>query len=130
MVLLSHELGHILCHHLDHAPITGPGTGVLQEQEANEFSADLMRYNQRCKPRRIALGAGATLAALALVCALLFASPADASGTVYLTPSGRCYHKADCMFVEGKDNLTDLSPQQAEAAGYEPCSWCIGRSDS
>lgn len=58
MVLLSHELGHILCHHLDHAPITGPGTGVLQEQEANEFSADLMRYNQRCKPRRIALGGG------------------------------------------------------------------------
>ena len=42
MVLLSHELGHILCHHLDHAPITGPGTGVLQEQEANEFSADLI----------------------------------------------------------------------------------------
>lgn len=120
MVLLSHELGHILCHHLDHAPITGPGT----------FSADLMRYNQRCKPRRIALGVGATLAALALVCALLFASPADASGTVYLTPSGRCYHKADCMFVEGKDNLTALSPQQAEAADYEPCSWCIGRSDS
>lgn len=130
MVLLSHELGHILCHHLDHAPITGPGTGVLQEQEANEFSADLMRYNQRCKPRRIALGVGATLAALALVCALLFASSADTSGTVYLTPSGRCYHKADCMFVEGKDNITALSPQQAEAAGYEPCSWCIGRSDS
>ena len=130
MVLLSHELGHILCHHLDHAPITGPGTGVLQEQEANEFSADLMRYNQRCKPRRIALGVGATLAALAVVCALLFASSADTSGTVYLTPSGRCYHKADCMFVEGKDNITALSPQQAEAAGYEPCSWCIGRSDS
>lgn len=130
MVLLSHELGHILCHHLDHASITGPGTGVLQEQEANEFSADLMRYNQRCKPRRIALGVGATLAALALVCALLFASSADASGTVYLTPSGKCYHKADCIFVEGKDNITALSPQQAEAAGYEPCSWCIDRSDS
>ena len=39
-----------------------------------------------------------------------------------------------------KENSGDLKEQmyswilaemeQAEAAGYEPCSWCIGRSDS
>lgn len=130
MILLSHELGHILCHHLDHMSITGPGTGVTQEQEANEFSTRLMQYNQSCRPKRIALGVSAALAAIALVCALLFSTSASTNESVFLTQSGRCYHKADCIFVEGKDNLTALSLQQAEAAGYEPCSWCIGRSGS
>ena len=111
-------------------PSPAQAPACCRSRRPTNFQPTSCGYNQRCKPRRIALGVGATLAALALVCALLFASPADASGTVYLTPSGRCYHKADCMFVEGKDNLTALSPQQAEAAGYEPCSWCIGRSDS
>lgn len=37
MVLLSHELGHILCHHLDHAPITGPGTACCRSRRPTNF---------------------------------------------------------------------------------------------
>lgn len=57
IILLSHELGHILCRHLKCSPATGPGSSVLQEQEANEFASILLRYNRRCRPRRIACGA-------------------------------------------------------------------------
>lgn len=128
MILLSHELGHILCRHLDQTVITGPGTGVMQEQEANEFAARLMRYNKACRPRRMALWAAAGLLILALAGVLLF-RPSGAAGeneTVYLTESGRCFHRESCKFVVGKDNTTALPRQQAEKAGYEPCAWCFG----
>lgn len=131
MILLTHELGHILCGHLTQNRITGPGTGVLEEQEANDFAARLMRYNRRCQPRRIAVWAAAGLAVLALVGALLLTMPKNsANETVYLTQFGQCYHKADCKFVAGKDSITAVPVRQAEEGGYEPCSWCIGRSDS
>lgn len=127
MILLTHELGHILCGHLAQTRVTGPGTAVLEEQEANDFAARLMRYNRRCKPRRIALWAAAGAAALALVGALLLTVPKEgANETVYLTQFGECYHKSDCKFVVGKDSLTAVTVRQAEEGGYEPCSWCFG----
>lgn len=129
MILLTHELGHILCGHMTQTRITGPGTGVLEEQEANDFAARLMRYNQRRRPRHIALWAAAGLAVLALVGALLLTAPKDgANETVYLTQFGQCYHKADCKFVAGKDSLTAVTVHQAEEGGYGPCSWCFGHS--
>ena len=45
--------------------------------------------------------------------------------TVYCTASGGSYHYADCSYIEGKDNLTEMTVQEAEAAGLEPCSKCI-----
>ena len=72
MILLRHELGHILCRHLEQSHATGPGSSVLQEQEANEFASILLRYNRRCRPRRIALWGGISLAAAAALVVLVF----------------------------------------------------------
>ena len=131
MILLSHELGHILCRHMEQARVSGPGSGVLQEQEANEFASILLRYNRRCRPRRMALWAGIGLAAAAaLVVLALCLLPGGAGQTVYLTESGRGYHKKDCQYVIGKDNTTAVTVQQARASGYDPCSWCFGHSES
>lgn len=123
MILLSHELGHILCRHLEQSPATGPGSSVLQEQEANEFASILLRYNRRRKPRRIALWGGIGLAAVAaLVVLVLCLLPGRADQTVYLTESGRCFHKRDCQYVIGKDNITAVTERQAEDSGYDACT--------
>lgn len=131
MILLTHELGHILCGHLDQMRVTGPGAGVLQEQEANDFSARLMRYNRHRRRRRITLWGAAVLAVAALAGVLLLTIPGGgADETVYLTQFGECYHRADCKFVVGKDSLTAVTVQQAEEGGYTPCTWCFGHTDS
>lgn len=40
--------------------------------------------------------------------------PASSSQTVYLTESGRCYHRRDCQYVIGKDNTVTVTEQQAK----------------
>ena len=76
----------------------------------------------------MALWAAAGLLILALAGVLLFrlSGVAGENETVYLTESGRCFHRESCKFVVGKDNTTALTRQQAEKAGYEPCAWCFG----
>lgn len=131
LILLSHELGHILCGHMGQVRTTGPASGVLQEQEANEFAAYLMRYNQRRKPRRIIIWTVVCILAAALAAFLILHIPeADADQTVYLTQSGKCYHREDCKFVEGKTNTTAVTLAQAKEAGFDACTWCFGHSDS
>ena len=126
MVLSSHELGHILCHHLDHTAVTGPGAGVLEEQEANEFATYLMRYNQSRRPRRVVMLPCAVLAVLMLVAGgVVYAANRD-NPTVYLTESGECYHRSDCKYIAGKDNITAVTLRQAKESGYDACSWCFG----
>lgn len=126
MVLLSHELGHILCHHLDHTAVTGPGAGVLEEQEANEFSARLMRYNETCRPRHTATLIALCLAVLVLAAVVTVSVVHHENPTVYLTESGQCYHKADCKYIVGKNNTTAVTLRQAKESGYDACSWCFG----
>ena len=50
--------------------------------------------------------------------------PETASQTVYITPSGKKYHVADCRHVKGSD-LTELSVDEAVVLGKEPCKDCI-----
>ncbi len=47
------------------------------------------------------------------------------TNVVYVTSSGKKYHKADCHHIAGKDNLIELSVEWAEQAGYEPCKDCF-----
>jgi len=128
MILLSHELGHILCGHLNRAATTGPGSGILEEQEANDFSARLMRYNETCRPRRTAMLIALCLAVLVLAAVVTVGAVHRENPTVYLTESGQCYHKADCKYIVGKDNTTAVTLRQAKSSGYDACTWCFGHS--
>ncbi len=51
----------------------------------------------------------------------------SAAGTeaVYCTESGESYHYAGCSYIEGKDNLKEMTVQEAESAGLDPCSKCV-----
>lgn len=44
--------------------------------------------------------------------------------TVYITANGKKYHVLGCYYIEGKHNLIELSVEDAEKAGYEPCKYC------
>ena len=44
--------------------------------------------------------------------------------TVYCTASGGSYHYAGCSYIEGKNNLKEMTIREAESAGLEPCSKC------
>ncbi len=47
------------------------------------------------------------------------------TNVVYVTSSGKKYHKLDCYHIAGKDNIIELSTVKAEQAGYEPCKDCF-----
>lgn len=43
--------------------------------------------------------------------------------TVYVTPSGKKYHRSTCQYVKGRDTKS-MSESIAIEAGFEPCSVC------
>ena len=43
---------------------------------------------------------------------------------VYVTPSGSKYHRRDCQAIAASKRLECLTPEAAQAAGYEPCMLC------
>lgn len=43
--------------------------------------------------------------------------------TVYVTPTGGCYHRADCRHLRGS-TLT-MPAETAEARGLSPCRSCL-----
>ena len=120
-ILLAHELGHICCQHL--SPERIGESSVSDEQEANDFSARLLTYNRRCRViRRILLA----VVCCAVILALALFLRGHVGNEVCLTHSGACYHRPDCPFVAGKDNIVRISVSQARRAGYAPCQYCFG----
>lgn len=53
-------------------------------------------------------------------------SDVDSELIVFVTEYGTKYHRSDCRYIEGKDNLTEFSINDAENAGYSPCKICFG----
>ena len=44
---------------------------------------------------------------------------------VYVTPSGKKYHKQGCWTLSKSKNLKQLTIEEAESRRYEPCSICF-----
>lgn len=44
--------------------------------------------------------------------------------TVYITKSGKKYHKSDCFYIAGRDTAS-VTVEEAEQQGYSPCSVCF-----
>lgn len=43
---------------------------------------------------------------------------------VYITPSGKKYHLADCQYLKGKDNLQEMTIDEAIKENFSPCNVC------
>ena len=48
--------------------------------------------------------------------------PADTSATVYITDTGKKYHRSGCRYL--KDSKHAISLEKAKQNGYSPCSVC------
>ncbi|MBQ9239240.1 MAG: hypothetical protein IJ191_08015 [Treponema sp.] len=62
----------------------------------------------------------ALFAFLALVVMAVYA----ATGSVYVTPTGKKYHERNCRTLTRSKTVTELTIEQAKAKGYEPCKVC------
>lgn len=45
--------------------------------------------------------------------------------TVYITKTGKKYHRASCQYVKNKVTVFTLSLENAKLSGYTPCSKCL-----
>ena len=46
------------------------------------------------------------------------------AGNVYITTSGKKYHRPTCGFVKNKSNVLEISVEEAIKMGYKPCEVC------
>ena len=51
-------------------------------------------------------------------------APTNAQTIVYVAPNGDKYHTASCQYVHDKENLTEMTLEQAESQGKIPCKVC------
>lgn len=132
LLVLAHEEGHIYCNHFSVAPIIG--RDVVEEHEANEFThyllnADTGRKFQNVFSRHkqtIAVVAAAAVALTLLVALFAGNQQRQSSRTVYyITATGNKYHKRDCMYIKGKDNVITVTMSELRDGGYEPCGVCL-----
>lgn len=48
----------------------------------------------------------------------------DGTVKVYVTKSGKCYHKADCHYLKGKDGVKVMTLKQVADKHLRPCKVC------
>lgn len=131
-IVLSHELGHIVCKHLHSGQ--GIGFDVREEYEANEFSHFLLNPSVTQKTRQSAASHKKAVIAIILTVTLLIGGIVTASviktqksyyGEYYVTSTGSKYHKKDCVFVKNKANVRRLTKEEFESGDYSPCEMCL-----
>lgn len=146
IVVLAHELGHILLGHMSDSPNIF-GKNILNEDEANKFSCYLINpafsvklklfliYNMRFF---VALGAIVFSVLLTLFSLYMVAEKYSAVNDVqakkskseedpeyvYVTESGNKYHKKWCVYLEYKTNLKKYGIDEIEDL-YTPCRLCF-----
>ena len=130
MIVLAHELGHIACGHLERAGIVG--SDVTEEFEANEFAQKLLHPPASAAAaawlRANGRAVGAAVLALALCAALLSAYRTRVTPpmeTYYVTSAGTHYHRKDCIVIQGKTNVRELTVKERASGGYAPCGVCL-----
>lgn len=132
LLVLSHELGHIVCEHFSAAPIIG--NDVKEEYEANEFSHYLLKQdvfrkikNSMLVHRKVCV---VVLIAVFLIsgafCSYVMLQNKNIyKDNFYITSTGTRYHKKGCVFVKNKTNIKKLTIQDFEKGIYSPCDMCL-----
>ena len=141
--VLSHEVGHIRCDHLKHAPVLGKD--VEEELEANEFARYLIRRSERVLwlRRHRKLFATCLVLVILAACGLVWyhnrpkqtvetrSLPVDGVayyGEYYVTRTGTKFHTKDCGWVTNvkrADGVRRLTVDDFQSGKYSPCSYCL-----
>lgn len=132
LLVLSHELGHIVCEHFSTTPIIG--NDVKDEHEANEFSHYLLKPSSFRKTKNlIAVHRKAFITAVIILCLivgvlagyLIIQNKNLYKDDLYVTSTGECYHKKECIFIKNKTNIQKLTKEEFEKGNYSPCDMCL-----
>lgn len=132
LLVLSHELGHILCEHFSTSPIIG--NDVKDEHDANEFSHYLLKKSGFRKVKNaISVHRKAFVASVVILCLIIGSLTAYLiirnrnvyEDNLYITSTGECYHKKECIFVKNKTNIKKLTKEEFDSGTYSPCDMCL-----
>lgn len=132
LLVLSHELGHIVCEHFSVVPIIG--NDVKEEHQANEFSHYLLEESLSRKIHYIVdknKKTTAILMAIIIVSLItIFVGMAIHRekayyGDYYTTSTGNKYHKKECIFTKDKTTVRRLNKKEFEEGTYEACDICL-----
>lgn len=137
LYLLLHELGHIVLGHVGDGKLVTRNQ-ILIDIEADSFAYSIIRNDKRSW--LYVLLSAVIIYALLITAVYINArivpvhtytkvvtqtqpqATEQNTDTVFVTPTGKKYHKQNCMYSRGK-NLTELTRTQAENI-YTPCSVC------
>ena len=130
VLVIAHELGHILLGHLKGA--ASMYVGAREEYEANEFVHYIMNVDPlfRLKiriheKRRAVLGiAAAVMIVAAGICTVAGIIKYDSAADYYITETGEKYHQADCVTIRGK-KVHKMTEEERESGKYTPCAVCL-----
>ena len=132
LLVLSHELGHIVCEHFSTSPIIG--NDVKDEHDTNEFSHYLLKKSGFRKVKNaISAHRKAFVASVVILCliigsltvCLIIRNRNVYEDNLYTTSTGECYHKKECIFVKNKTNIQRLTKEDFEKGTYSPCDMCL-----
>ena len=122
MLLILHELGHILLGHI------GDGDIDLKDKDFLEVEADTFAYavisEKKMPYKKIAV---AIISALLIFSAgaatnYFYIQTTDNSNNVIITRSGQAYHREGCMSINNKDYI--YIPQAEAEKIYASCGIC------
>ena len=132
LIVLSHELGHIVCEHFSSVPIIG--NDVREEHEANEFSHYILNPSNFIKTKNaITSHRKAFISSIVILCLIIgsltvywvMRSKNLYTDDLYVTATGERYHKKECIFVKNKTNIQKLTKEEFEKGTYSPCDMCL-----
>lgn len=125
-ILLAHEEGHILNHHLSEDNILG--REIVQEYEANEFVhfllADLTGNNRK---RKIlySIVACVLLATIGYSAYSYFTNRNYYTENLYVTDSGEKYHRKNCIYIRDKKDVRRLTKTEYDSGKFVACKVCL-----
>lgn len=132
LLVLSHEIGHIVCEHHSTPPIIG--NDVKEEHIANEFAHYLLQQSAYRKTQKF-IATHRKFIIVSIVILFLIVSSLTAyfilhnknlyQINLYVTTTGECYHKKECVFVKNKTNIQKLTKEEFENGIYRPCDMCL-----
>ena len=132
LIVLAHEIGHVLCNHTSTHPVIG--RDVKEEYEANEFAHYLLNPGiwMKCKRFLKRHTKAVVISLIALVVLVVgtagglhMKKEASYHGDYYVTPTGAKYHKRECMYIKDKTSVTRLTEEEYATGKYKACDACL-----
>ena len=125
LMVISHELGHIICNHYKSHQVIG--RDVQEEHEANEFSHYLLKTSFFDKYKKVIAASlcVALLVTITCFCVSMVKKEQNYYGEFYVTSSGNKYHQKECIHIKNNTNTQRLTEEQFEKGEYTPCKTCL-----